>query len=119
MSIEDVQLYQDRGLLPGAKRIPGLSGNVGYRKEHVDRLRFIARGLVYGFSLDAIAQILDTSSLMTCQDIYRIADQELGRLRTLLGPTAPSVSVLKELMDACSRTGGRQDCRIYRTLAEG
>ena len=118
MSIDDVRLYQDRGLLPPARRSLGRSGDVGYHQEHVDRLRFIARAVIYGFSLDAVARLVDSSTLMTCTDIYRIADEELARLRRLLGPEAPSASVLKELMATCPRTGGREDCRIYRTLAK-
>src|SRR5262245_62071281 len=93
-SIENVRLYKDRGLLPFPRRSPGNSGVVGYHQEHVDRLRFIARALVFGFSLDAIALLVDTSKLMTCHDVLDIAAGQHRRLQHLLGPGALSAAVL-------------------------
>jgi MerR family mercuric resistance operon transcriptional regulator len=117
MRVDDVQLYESRGLLPRARRLRGRSGLVAFHQEHVERLRFIRRAIEHGFSLDAIAQLLDPTSLATCNDIYRIASRQLQRLRRLKGPGAPSPATLRELMDMCSRTGNRGDCRIYSVLA--
>ena len=117
MRADDVRLYESRGLLPRARRQRGPSGLVAYHEEHVERLRFIRRAIEYGFSLDAIAQLLDPTSLVTCNDIYRIASRQFQRLRRLNGPGEPCPTTLKELMDTCARTGSRGDCRIYSVLA--
>jgi DNA-binding transcriptional MerR regulator len=116
MSVDDVRLYRDRGLLPPARRSHGRRGDVGYHQEHIDRLRFIARAVIYGFSLDAVARLIDTSTLMTCGDILQIAQEEVRRLRNLLSTEAPSIAVMKELMDRC-HGGSREDCPIYKALA--
>jgi DNA-binding transcriptional MerR regulator len=117
MAVAEVKLYRACGLLQPTRRSPGRHTKFAYHKEHVDRLRFIARASAYGFSMDAVARLVDTSTLMTCGDIHRIAEGALGRMRHLLGSNAPSTAVLKELVDQCTGTGGREDCQVYRALA--
>ena len=117
MRVDDVRTYECHGLLQWARRRRGRNDLVAYHQEHVEQLRFIRRAIEYGFSLDAIAQLLDPTSLVTCNDIYRIASRQLQRLRRLKGPSGPCRTSLKELMDTCSRTGNRGDCRIFSVLA--
>jgi DNA-binding transcriptional MerR regulator len=117
MSTAEAELYEKRGLLPPPRRAVGRHKTVAYHQEHVDRLRLIRRALIYGFSLDAIARIVATSSLVTCRDVLNIADAELQRLRELMGPDAPAVSALAQLKDSCPGTGGREQCRIYAALS--
>ena len=103
MRVDDVRTYESRGLLPRARRQRGRSGLVAYHQEHVERLRFIRRAIECGFSLDGIAQILNPTGLVTCNDIYQIASRQLRRLRHLKGAGAPCPTTLKELMDTCPR----------------
>ena len=117
MRARDVRFYLDRGLLQRPRRHPGWTGETAYHQEHVDRLKFISRALILGFSLDAIAQLVDAAALLTCRDVYDLADTQLERIRSLLGDDAPSAAVLRNLMDSCTKHGGRDDCRLYATLA--
>jgi MerR family mercuric resistance operon transcriptional regulator len=118
MRAKDVRFYKERGLLQRARRHPGWTGETAYHQEHVDRLKFVSRALILGFSLDAIARLVDASTLTTCKDVYELADTQLERIRSLLGDDAPSAAVLRNLMDSCTKNGGRDDCRIYIALAQ-
>jgi len=116
MSTADVEFYQQRGLLQPARRTRGQPSYPAFHQEHLDRLRLIGRAVVYGFTLDAIARIVDASSLLTCRDMMDIAETELQRLRVLMGPDAPPVAALRKLMEGCPGTGTRDDCNIYAAL---
>jgi MerR family mercuric resistance operon transcriptional regulator len=116
MTTKDVLFYQERGLLQKPARQRGRSGHVAYTHDHVERLNFISRALILGFSLDAVGRIVDSSRLTTCRDLYELADTQLERIRSLLGPDAPSAAALRELMTGCIKTGGREDCTIYAAL---
>jgi MerR family mercuric resistance operon transcriptional regulator len=117
MTTKDVSFYQERGLLQKPARRRGRSGDVAYTQDHVDRLNFISRALILGFSLDAIGRIVDGSRMTTCRDMYDLADTQLQRIRSLLGPDAPSAHFLEELMTACASSGAREDCTIYAAMA--
>ena len=118
MKEEDVRFYLQRGLLPGPRRRRGRSGDVAFHEEHVARLRFIARALAHGFTHDDIASFVDPR-LLTCADVYRIAEKRLHRLNELLGEEAAAVAGLGRLMARCTRTGNRRDCTILADLDSG
>jgi DNA-binding transcriptional MerR regulator len=48
MRVPDVRFYLERGL---ATRHFGWTGETAYHQEHVDRLRFISRALIWAFRL--------------------------------------------------------------------
>ena len=114
LSLEDMPLYLDRGLISPPRRMPDKRGGSALHREHVERLHFIARAQAYGFSLDAIGQILSSAEYVHVRRHF----PHLARLQALLGPNAPSVAGLQELADKCHGSGTREDCLIYRTLAD-
>jgi DNA-binding transcriptional MerR regulator len=116
MSVEDVRYYRKRGLLQPARRQRGRRGDVAYHEEHLDRLRLIARDLTLGFTFDDIAALISTE-LITCADVYRIAEKRLQHLKELAGSNAIPVMTLEQLMGQCTRAGGRRDCAILAALS--
>jgi DNA-binding transcriptional MerR regulator len=117
MSVGDVRLYRDRGLLPPVRRRRGRSDYHTFQVEHVDRLRLIGRALRYGFSLEDIAKMVDDHGMVTCNDIYRIAFHRLETLRRDPNSDDATVGALTKLTATCARTGGRRDCQIFAALS--
>jgi DNA-binding transcriptional MerR regulator len=117
MSIDDVRFYRDRGLLQPPRRKRSRTDDLAYQQEHVDRLRFIGRALGYGLSFDAIAQLVDNGTLLTCNDVYRLSVRQLEELRRKNGPQDAAAEAFEKLIATCRRTGGRRDCQILAGLA--
>jgi DNA-binding transcriptional MerR regulator len=118
MSIAEVRDWQERGLLAGPRCVPGRSGDVAFYQEHVDRLIFIRRALTAGFAVDQVARLADTSKMITCDDVYRMAEDRLRQLREEHGDGLPIMRELERLMARCSRRGARTDCAILRELSD-
>lgn len=116
ISTEDAEFYWNCGLLQDRRRQRGRHDDTAFHADHVERLRFIKRALGYGFSLDAIAQFVDTNRMMTCNDVYRIAVHQVEELRRVGGPNGATADRLEKLIAACRRTGGRKDCAIMAAL---
>jgi len=117
MSVEDVRLYRDHRLLQPPRRQRGRTDDFAYRQEHVDRLRFIGRARSHGFSLEAIAELVDAEALQTCNDVYRFATRQLERLQRNSGPEDSTVVALEKLIATCRGSGARRDCQILAGLA--
>jgi DNA-binding transcriptional MerR regulator len=98
MRVETLKFYHGYGLLPPARRRPGRQDDVAFCSAHVERLRFVRQALAHGFSLDMIAWVVDDNALVTCNDVYRLADARLERLRQDLGSEHPTVRALGELV---------------------
>src|SRR3954467_12126134 len=59
MTVRNVRVYQDRGLLPPPRR----QGRIGlYSDEHLARLRLIGRLLDRGYTFATIGELFDTWS---------------------------------------------------------
>ncbi len=117
ISLDEVRLYRDRGLLPAPRRMRSRSDDVAFRDEHVDRLKFIKRALECGLALEDIARLVDPAALVTCSDVYAVAERRLEQVRRSGGPDTPAAAILEKLLEACPRVGPRRDCRILATLS--
>lgn len=114
VDVDVIRVYLSLGLVPQPRRRGGRTGGVAFHREHLDRLRFITRGLALGFSLDAIGRLLGTDgSYRTCGDVYLVAQRTLAALRAL--EIAPSPT-LEGLAAACPQRGGPADCPILAEL---
>jgi DNA-binding transcriptional MerR regulator len=82
MTVKDVRVYEDFGLLPPLRRRRGRTDDLAYREEHLDRLMFIKSALDSGFEMDDIRQLVDPVSLVTCGDVHRLAKRRLEDLRS-------------------------------------
>jgi DNA-binding transcriptional MerR regulator len=116
MSVEDVKRCRDLGLLPSPRRRRGRTDDRGFHREHVDRLRFIARALEHGFLPDAVARLFKPDTLLTCNDVYNIASEQLERVRRDKA-RADAAIALEALMAKCPKVGARRDCPILAAFA--
>jgi hypothetical protein len=108
LSASTIEDCHDIGLLPLPRR--GVSGEVGYFEEHINRLSVIQRALDLGFSLqDAIPLSGASGRLTTCGDAYSLAMNVRNSLLAA-GKTPPAR--LDELLLACPRRGSAEDCPI-------
>jgi DNA-binding transcriptional MerR regulator len=113
----EIKLLQEMKLLQPPRRVSGRPlGRMAYHQEHVDRLIFIARARRLGFSFEDIGRILDPDNLVTCADVYRLADECVRRSTEMNGGDASSTDELLRLMEGCSRTGSQNDCSILSAL---
>jgi DNA-binding transcriptional MerR regulator len=118
MSVDEVEDLVDAGLL----RMPFRGyhhDSLTFNRDHLNRLKVIKRALDHGFAIDEIRRLTDQHVLVTCRDVYEMAERNVPALRQRLGEDAPAVLALKRLMGACARRGGRRDCGIITALETG
>ena len=110
VDVEVIRDYLAAGLVPPPRRRRGRSGDKAFHREHLDRLRFITRGLALGFSLEAIRELLGVEgAYRNCGDVYRLAQRTLADIRAR--QTEPP-STLQQLMATCPQRGGHMECPI-------
>jgi len=100
--------------MPQPRRRRGRRGSLAFHREHYDRLQFIVRAQALGFTLEAVGELLGIcGGLLTCGDVYRVAQRTLAAARKLKFEPLPT---LERLADACPRRGGAIDCPILAEL---
>jgi DNA-binding transcriptional MerR regulator len=119
VSIDDVQSYLDRRLLPWPRRQRGRSDDVAYHQEHLDRLKFIKHALACGFTLDDVLQMVNPGALVTCGDVFALTQRRLDCVRKSGGADTIVAARLEKLRETCPGIGPRRDCPIIETLSAG
>jgi len=101
--LETIRYYERVGLLTKAKR--RANGYREYRKEEVERLRFIARGRELGFSLEEIRTLLRLSERkdMSCEEVDRLARQQLADVQSRIHELQRMARELKRTIESCVR----------------
>ena len=117
MSVVSVEAFLDARLLQPARRTRGVSAEVAFHEEHIDRLNFIKRALELQFAPEEIARFVAADALMTCNDVYLLTERHLLRLRGMADAKPSAVFTLEQLMDRCARKGSRTDCPIIAAIA--
>ena len=108
---DEVKVYVERGLLQRPRRRRSRSGDVGFTREHVERLRFIRRALDIGYNQDDIAKLAAPVGLMTCRDVYDVTAQ-----RAQQAQDPEQIHSLYQLMETCPKIGGHSACPILWLL---
>jgi DNA-binding transcriptional MerR regulator len=118
MRVDEVEALVDADVL----RIPPRSharDGLTFNRDHLNRLKVIKRALDHGFAIDEVRRLTDQHVLLTCRDVYEMAERNVPALRQRLGEDAPAVLTLERLMAACTKRGGRRDCGIVTALETG
>jgi DNA-binding transcriptional MerR regulator len=118
MSVDDVQFYRNCGLLQPPRRQRHATDDLAFQGDHVERLRFIQRAIDHGFFLEDIECFVDEASLVTCNDVHRIAVHRLAEYRRARSAEHPTVIGLEKLIASCGGVGGRSDCQILAILSK-
>ena len=117
IDVASIRFYERLGLLPKPRR--GVGGRASYHREHLQALAFIRRALEFGFSLEAIGELLGLhGGLRTCGDVNKLAARHLAEVRQRLADLARIESALAPLVSSCPRSGGPQDCPLIVELSQ-
>lgn len=116
VNVETVRFYQRRGLL----REP-LRPHNGVRRYHLDdldRLRFIRRAKVVGFSLEEIAELMAAKGRGACAQTARMLDRKLADVRERIKELRALESDLAAMATACSSASADDSCPALGLLRE-
>ena len=116
VGIDTVRYYERNGLLPEPPR--RASGYRASREEDVQRLRFIRRAKLLGFSLDEIRGLLDLSAQneQGVPGVHATAAARLTELDTRIAELQRVRDGLRQLVDACPGHGKPHECPILKAL---
>lgn len=116
VKVETVRFYQRSGLLDEPPR--PASGYRQYATADVQRIRFIKRAQVLGFTLEEIAGLLRLEGARTCAETRELAARKLGMVESRLTDLTAMRAALLDMIGKCD-TGDRQgECPMIRALVE-
>jgi len=103
VSVRNIRVYQDRGLLPA----PEVRGRTGwYSEEHLVRLKLIARLLDRGYTFATISELLMAAQHgMKVEHMLRSAPKP-GRLRNFRRAATITIAELRKSLGATDRAIG-------------
>lgn len=101
VSVRNIRVYQDRGLLPP----PELRGRSGwYSEEHLVRLNLISSLLNRGYTFATISELLIAASRgMKVEHVLRGKPRPSGRLRNLKRAATITITELRKTLGASDR----------------
>ncbi|MDG2072289.1 MAG: Zn(2+)-responsive transcriptional regulator [Pseudomonadales bacterium] len=115
-NIETLRFYETKGLVVAPQR-----SDAGYRlytEQEVDRVRFIKRARLMGFSLREIEELLSMEK-STCGEVKELAQQRLLDIEERMGELTRMKAALQQITDAC--VGGDEPathCTILHALQD-
>ncbi len=101
VSVRNIRVYQDRGLLPA----PIIKGRTGwYSDEHLVRLNLISRMLERGYTFATISELLHAAHYgMTVEHVLR-GSPKGGRFRTWKRAATITITELRKTLNASDKT---------------
>ena len=113
-----VRYYERRGLLLPERRSP--HGYRLYGKHALTQLRFIRSVQASGFALDDIARLLAlrANGGEDCEDVQRIIEQRLTRVRQELKQLQHVERVLGRALDECRSCSASAGCQTLNDLRD-
>lgn len=115
VNVETIRYYQRRGLLEEPDK--PLGGHRRYPLEVAERVRFIKRAQVLGFTLEEIAGLLRLDEAHACTETRDLAAHKLQIIESKLADLTAMRTALAKLMRACDSTGRTGACPIIHALA--
>ena len=114
VGVETVRYYQSRGLV----RVPADNGGFRvYPAAAIDRIAFIKRAQVLGFTLNEVRSLLDLEDGRNRRAIQSVTEKRLRQIEEKLADLHRMRDVLSELLHRCRQAGPAQTCPIIDTLA--
>lgn len=113
VNVETVRYYQRIGLLAVPER--PLRGARRYVQADLERLRFVRRAQLLGFTLDDIAGLLRLSS-QDCRDVQAAAERKLALVHRKLDDLARVERALAEVLQRCRTRAVNDDCPVIAAL---
>ena len=114
VNIESVRYYQRVGLIE--EPVKPASGYRLYPDETVDRILFIKRAQLLGFSLKEISELLELGSTH-CVDIRQKAELKRDDINIKINELSVLRDILDELITCCKHDHDSGHCAIVETLS--
>ncbi|HEU0276562.1 MAG TPA: heavy metal-responsive transcriptional regulator [Rhodanobacteraceae bacterium] len=118
VGIDTIRYYEREGLLPPPRR--RASGYRDYDPVAIDRLQFIRRAKVLGFTLDDIRELLALSAdhERGVRGVKQRAEARLAKLDQRIAELRRMRRGLTRLIAACPGRGAPEACPILHALTE-
>ncbi len=116
VGIETVRFYQRRGLLPVPQAVNEYRH---YDGTYLQRLRFIRRAQLGGFTLKEIKELLQYDPLEHRQQIQGIARTRLEQLTNHIRQLENIREALSQLVEQCEKQDSQVVCPIIQALGGG
>ncbi len=114
VNIETIRYYQRIGLIKEPEK--PLSGFRVYPDSAIDRIHFIQRAQVLGFSLAEIKHLLELED-GDCDQTRELAEQKLVLINHKIEDLQTIASVLKKHIRGCKTNTTPQSCPLITSLA--
>lgn len=113
--VQTIRYYEQIGLMPPATRNAGNQRR--YREAAVDRLTFIRHARDFGFSVEAIRELLDMADQpnLPCEHVDALAKRHLAEVEARLVRLSALRDELRRMIGQCAG-GNVEDCRIIEVL---
>lgn len=118
VKVPTIRYYEARGLLDAPRRSAGNQRR--YDGVALEKLGFIRHARSLGFSLDAIAQLIELQDNpdRSCEAATRIASGQLDAIRRKMRRLRALEAELVRITDHCSGDGPSRDCYVLASLAD-
>lgn len=113
-----IRYYESRGLLDAPERSAGNQRRYGHAD--LERLGFIRHARDLGFSLDAIAALIDLQGHpdRSCTSATQIAQDQLDAVRQKIRRLRALEAELARIAEGCTGDGPARDCYVLASLAD-
>jgi MerR family mercuric resistance operon transcriptional regulator len=114
VNVETVRYYQRRRLMPEPTRPAG--GTRRYTDADAQRLRFIKRAQLMGFSLDEIQNLLNLRTRRSCRTTRDLAASKLESVDARIRELRQLRKELAALVAQCDTSASDSECPILDRL---
>ena len=114
VSIETIRYYQRRDLLDEPPKPQG--GHRRYPPDMANRVRFIKRAQVLGFTLSEVGGLLTLDEACACTETRAMATRKLALLEQKISDLDTMRQVLVDLVRQCEAGDGGAVCPIIGVL---
>jgi DNA-binding transcriptional MerR regulator len=118
VKVPTIRYYESRGLLAAPLRSAGNQRRYG--RAELERLGFIRHARDLGFSLEAIAALIELQDHpdRACTSATRIAQGQLGAVREKIRRLRALEAELGRIAEGCTGDGAARDCYVLASLAD-
>lgn len=118
VKVPTIRYYEQTGLLPEPNRTDGNQRR--YSSAGLERLSFIKHARELGFSIDAIASLieLEDNPDRSCNKATQIAREQLASVQEKLRKLKALEGELQRVADGCHGNGASKDCYVLVSLAD-
>ena len=118
VKVPTIRYYEEMGLLEAPVRTEGNQRR--YDRAGLERLRFIKHARDLGFSIDAIASLIElqTHPDRSCESANSIAVAQLSDVRARIRRLRALEKELVRIADGCDGLGTSADCYVLASLAD-